>query len=423
MVASTAWTSELDVQRQGRVSVFWLLLRVMACFVLVANFFTLVQVGPLSLLGYATVVILLVTTMALAFNIRGVVLMFRPLFLWGTFVVWLCLTFVISGIVVAQPPIANISLIAIMALSGVMAWAVPSEVKTLHTILRWAFVANAGISMVLLALTGLSGDLLGPRTCAITAVLGLGITLSYWRRGHRAWLFVSLALVLVPLVTLSRTAAACGLVLFPISGIPLRQRKLSWTKMAFLGIAACVCLYSAMEMFPELQNRFFFGGRTAKDFVHGNATLDTSGRAEMWAAVIDSWSATPQTMWIGRGAGSSEDAASEGVSSMSHPHNDYLALLHDYGIIGFSIFVLAYFKLIWGRWKTWGRSESAGSQHAIIHSAAFLMALAMAIMMITDNPLEYMFAILPTALVVGSSIGLEANENSQESASPESSFT
>jgi O-antigen ligase len=412
----------MEVQRWSRGSIFWLLLRMMAFFVVVANFFSLIQVGQISLLGYATVAILLATITALVLNFKGAVMLLGRFSGWVAFVVWLCLTFVISGVEVAQPPIANISLVAIMAFSGMMAWAVPSEVNTLYTILRWAFAANTGLAILLLAITGTSGDLLGPRTCAIVAVLGLGVTLSYWRHGHRVWLYVSLAMILIPLVTLSRTAAACGLILFPISGIPMRKRKVSWTKIAILGIGACACFFIAIEMSPELQSRFFFGGRTAKDFVHGDATLDTSGRAEMWGAIIDSWSADQQTMWIGRGAGSSEGAAASAVASMSHPHNDYLALLHDYGIIGFAIFIVAFLRLIWGRWKTWRNSEFAGSEWATVHSSAFLMVLALGIMMITDNPMEYMFAILPTALMVGSSIGLEANESSGELALTESSL-
>jgi O-antigen ligase len=418
-----SWTTNIDGQYHGRPSIFWMMLRALAGFVLIANFLTLVQVGTISLLGYATVVILGVTIMALAFSLREVIQLFRYLYLWLAFVLWLCLTFILSGVAVIQPPIAHISLVMIMAVSMVMAFAVPGEVKILHTILRWVFVVNAGLSLLLLALTGTSGDLLGPRTCAIMAILGLGITLSYWRHGHRRWLYVSMGLVLIPLVTLSRTAAVCGLVLFPISGLAMRKRKASWVKLALLGVAACICFLIAVEVSPAIRDRFFFGGRGAKDFVHGNATLDTSGRAEMWGAVIDSWWTNPQTIWIGRGAGSSEEIANSAVSNMSHPHNDYLALLHDYGIIGFTIFAVAFFGLIWGRWKIWRRSEIEGSPHAMIHSSAFLMALALGLMMITDNPLEYVFAILPTALVVGCSIGVEVNDKSRKFVAREVSFT
>jgi O-antigen ligase len=406
------WTNGADIQRGNRGSLFPLILRLMALFVVVANYFSLIQAGPSSLLGYATVVLLLVALLGLAFSASKTLVVFRPLFLWAVFFFWMCFSFVVSGVAVPQPPIVNIALIAIMAFSAISAWAVPSQMHSLFAILRWAFVANAGIAALYL-LSSYSGDLVGARTCAITAVLGLALLLSHWRHGHRLWLFISAAVVLVPLATLSRTAAACGLLLFPLSALRLPGRKTRWGRVAILAIAACALFYIATEMSPSLKSRFFFGGRSATDFVTGHATLDTSGRAEMWQAVIESWSYSWKTMLIGRGAGSNEDAAAAGVSTMAHPHNDYLALLHDYGAIGLSIFLIAFFKMLSGRWKAWGRAEAAGSEYAEIHSAAFLMALAFAIMMTTDNPLDYMFAIMPTAIVVGCSLGLEINQKRQ----------
>jgi O-antigen ligase len=405
----TPWIIEAGTQRPSRASVFHITVRIMACFVVVANFLYLIQAGPLSLLGYVTILFLLVAGLELAFSTRATLTIFGPLFFWVVFVAWLCISFAISGIAVPQPPIANAALIAIMALSGINAWADPREACTLLGILRWAFVANAGLSL-LLVFTGISSNSgLGSRTLAIVAVLGLAVTLSYWRSGHPWWFLISIGVWLVPLVTLSRTAAICGALLFPLSASRSHGRRRRWTKVVVLTMVAGCTFYVAIRTVPEFENRFFFG-RSPEDFINGKASLDTAGRAQMWQSVIESWSATAQTMIIGQGAGTSEDAASKGVSSMDHPHNDYLGVLHDYGIIGLSIFVTAFFLLLRGRWKAWSHAEESGSQQAGIHCAAFLMAFAFAIMMITDNPLEYFFAILPTAIVVGSSVGVEMYE-------------
>ena len=398
-------------QHGNRASIIHITLRIMTGFVVAANFLAAVQAGPLTLLGYVTILFLIVAGLVLTFRTGATLMIFKPLFFWGAFIVWMCISFAVSGITVPQPPIAIAALIAIMALSGINAWAVPNEVHALHTILRWAFIANAGFSLVIVLGRIPADYYLGSRTLAIVALLGLAVTLSYWRAGHPLWFFVSIGMWLVPLVTFSRTATICGVFLFPLSASRSQDPGRRWTKRLILVMLAGCGFYGATQIFPEFENRFFFG-RSTQDFFNGKATLDTAGRAEMWQAVIESWSSTPQTMLIGQGAGSSGVAASKGVSSMNHPHNDYLGLLHDYGIIGFSIFVTAFFLLLRGRWRAWSRAEESGSRHAVIHSAAFLITSAFAVMMFTDNPLEYFFAILPTAVIVGSSVGVEMHESS-----------
>jgi O-antigen ligase len=408
MEQTAVFVSDIDDGRAGRVSLIDVSLRAMACLVVLGTLPSAIRVGSISMLGYATVVCLGIAVIELTYTLNSTIKVFKHLFLWGMFFVWICLSLLVSGLAYPQPLLANIALILLLALSAINGWSQPARIYTLHTILRWSFIVNIGISVILLLSQAL-GDVAGPRGCAIVAVLGLAVTLSYWRVGHIWWLFASVALWLVILLTLSRTATICGALLFLLA--VSRRRDGSFSKSKILIAAGVGATFFAILIvaFPQFEGRFFFG-HSAADFAHGKAGLDTSGRAEMWQAVFDSWSSTPKNMLLGQGAGTSEDAASKGVPSMTHPHNDYLAVLHDYGLIGWLIFAVALVRLLYGRWKAWSKAGLEGAEYTFIHSSAFLMVVAFVIMMITDNPYDYFYAILPVAIVVGSSVGLEIRQ-------------
>jgi O-antigen ligase len=137
----------------------------------------------------------------------------------------------------------------------------------------------------------------------------------------------------------------------------------------------------------------------------GSTRIDTSGRLEIWAAVIASAREDPVT---GKGLGSSQvllGAADPGASP-EHPHNDYLRLWHDLGLVGLLLFLTAA-----GGWmvillRSWYQAEQLGRGTAQLKLAAALGLLAVLLAMITDNVIVYVFVMGPLGVIVGAGLGL-----------------
>ncbi len=119
--------------------------------------------------------------------------------------------------------------------------------------------------------------------------------------------------------------------------------------------------------------------------------------------------------WIGHGVGSADDLINRVYSTaVGHPHNDYLRLLHDYGLLGTCLWGIGYALLLMRTWRAWhvstvtkreGRTHDSSSELRI-HAAAFLALVGVAIAMITDNAIVYMYVIGPLGVLVGLSLGL-----------------
>jgi O-antigen ligase len=144
----------------------------------------------------------------------------------------------------------------------------------------------------------------------------------------------------------------------------------------------------------------------------GGISLNVTGRGEFWSTTWDSYQTAP---YFGHGAGSAAELITSVYSAaIGHPHNDYLRLLHDYGLIGAVLWVAGYLGLMVRTWRLWqGRRRSAQSivpsriaDEVRIHAAAFLALMGVAIAMITDNPIDYLFVMAPLGLLVGLSLGL-----------------
>jgi O-antigen ligase len=123
----------------------------------------------------------------------------------------------------------------------------------------------------------------------------------------------------------------------------------------------------------------------------------------MWDTTIGSWQEAP---WFGHGMGSAAVLMEE-TYGLEHPHNDYLRVLHDLGLVGLSLWVLGLLKLLSHEYRQWRWEYYA--QHkseAIVHKAAFLSLAAFIMSMATDNSISYLFVMLPLGITLGASAGL-----------------
>src|SRR6185312_13156272 len=194
----------------------------------------------------------------------------------------------------------------------------------------------------------------GPGTHAILSPrpFGLmGVVLVAWFLGAgmvgRRWAYwVVGAAILLTLLSLSRSAFAAQLVLVALAWFDLRNFR-GWLTAIGAGIVVIAIAIAAVFLYEPLHHRFFHGD-TAQV---GGFSLNVTGRDALWSA---NWGWFQNRPVIGHGAGASDTLTNAlPFHGAGHPHNDYLRILVDYGIVGFVIWMTAYLVLLWLTWKRW----------------------------------------------------------------------
>lgn len=214
------------------------------------------------------------------------------------------------------------------------------------------------------------------------------LALSRWRYDkHKiaARLATALALASI-LVTVERMASLVALlVLLPFRFIKFDRRFLS---NALASTALVLILGFLLFQIPAVHYRFF----EAKDpTFEQQEIIDTTGRAEMWYVTLVDALEKP---FIGHGTGSSEVLIPELVPGLDHPHEEYLRVYHDLGVIGLALFISAWFGRVFHHFRLW-RSSGDNPDAAQPHMAAALASLALIVSFLTDNALVATFVMVP----------------------------
>ena len=195
--------------------------------------------------------------------------------------------------------------------------------------------------------------------------------------------------------SLSRTALVIAVLLLAFA-ILRSRRGLRGFRVVLALVALTVVAVGAFLTVPSLRDRFLVGDNGVEV---GGVALNTSGRSQIWSVVIQD---SLPTTWFGRGAGTASDLLAARYPDIAQPHDDYLRIWHDFGLIGLILFVTAYAVLVAGALRRALRAEPAARG---VHWAAVLALMAVASAAVTDNPVIYPFVMLPLGIVVGLSIG------------------
>lgn len=319
------------------------------------------------------------------------------LLVWCLFLAWAAATVAMNRLDSRAVQHLSVYLLFVAGLS-IAIW------TTSHGAAEWYLGALARLG-VLLSLVFLAAKLIGgeasrvvygPRSFALTALICLAAAVAYphatARHSLRRWTPYLIAVVIA--ASLSRTAAAVALLFLVVYFARARPGKGN-----LLRTTVALCILSALTVgaihyVPAVHDRVFGGDRaTVSGF-----RLNTEGRTVLWRVVENQISTDP---WLGHGTGAASDAIARAVPSLTQPHNDYLRLLDDNGIIGLSIWCLGFALLFAGCLKRLRRAEGPESA---VHLAALLSLLAVAISMTTDNTIVYPFVMLPVAVLVGASL-------------------
>ena len=252
----------------------------------------------------------------------------------------------------------------------------------------WIFLAVAGVTTGLLVagqLYGVTGFAAGSITASLLAVwYAARFANGDWRA--LAWWA---ALALVPVLANTRTGMLAVALTLPLTLAPLSIKKRL--------IAVALLLVAGLLAFQteHIQRKMFFSGQgTVADAIAGvsdmfagraveSGDFVTSGRKTMNDALVDGLAAA---YWLGYGANTTE-AISFNIAGVTHPHNDWLRLRYEYGLLGLLIFALTMLAQMWHAYKRakWLRSSSA----AIFLYAGAGSFIPMAIFMASDNVMLY----------------------------------
>lgn len=240
---------------------------------------------------------------------------------------------------------------------------------------------------------------MGPRSFGLFALIGIAYFVARWRYGSPRS-FVAAAAVLIGIVlSLSRMALGVGILLFPLAQLKPHGVR-GWLFLSAWILSGMTVLYTAITRVQSLNERFFEGDVSLQV---GGLGINAMGRTNLWGVTWDSFERSP---WIGQGAGSASILISTYFpGTASHPHQDYLRILHDYGLVGFVLWVVGFGQLLWLTGRSWLQADRQQSREAHIHFSAFLALIAITLTMLTDNTVVYIFVMAPLAILVGTSMG------------------
>ena len=278
----------------------------------------------------------------------------------------------------------------IMFIVAIPVTAASCSAHTADWTIRWARVIAIIVGSVAAGQSLMGVEIYGPRSVGLMLVVFVAITLVLPKRAWFDWA-LPLLLVVACALTLSRTALFVSAILIPVSFL-FTARRNGILKVLAIAIPIYYAMYLLVTTWEPLRDRFLQGDAA---YVVGGLTLNTSGRAVLWDMTSASWRESPL---LGKGPGSASALISSRFNHISHPHNDYLRILHDFGLIGFVPFVVGFLLLMWAIAR-----RALRSPHPI-HKAAALALIGVAAVAFTDNVLIYPFVMLPVAVLVGLSV-------------------
>jgi hypothetical protein len=240
-------------------------------------------------------------------------------------------------------------------------------------------------------------DLTGPatRSLAITLVPLLvfsSLGLKNWKAEMAA---AGLALVIC-LATGSRTATVVVAASICISAA-LRQNRRNF---ALICAAIAVAGYFVVNSDAFKQRMFHSGEGSLADIVTLHPNFDTAGRVDLWFGLVDE---CRPSRWLGQGFGSADRLTADLTAGvLRQPHNDYLRIFCDTGLIG-SILFWAFILAVLLRASRVLRLpvDSPDRSWAV---GTFQLSAALLLFAISDNVLIYTAQFMaPAALVFSQS--------------------
>jgi O-antigen ligase len=240
-----------------------------------------------------------------------------------------------------------------------------------------------------------SDDIVSARAFGLFALFGVGQQLARWRHGARLGLVWAILITFLIGASESRLALGIAVVLFPLAQVPVRNLA-RLGKMLVVLVLAALLSYGAFLYFDSLRDRFLTGDVS---LTIGSVSINGSGRSAFWKLTADAFWDAP--IW-GHGAGTAGALIDSVYAVIHHPHNDYLRILHDYGLVGMSLWAIGMITILVSLWRQWRMGYGGRSARLVL--MAILLLVAFCLEMTAENAMVYVFVVAPLGLIVGSAL-------------------
>jgi O-antigen ligase len=373
------------------------------------------HVGPTTAQGIETISLVAVMILVYLNGYAGAgVSDRRRLFPVAMFVLW-----TVASFGWGTPNLAGLQNVAVYgAFAGMLViaatvgrWRPVDSHRALDIAFRIAAVVGLPLYAISYAAQGHKTRLLvSPRPFALFGLILVAWFMAAHVNGSRLAKWIVAATVLLTVLSLSRSALAAQFAVITLAyfGTTTNFRKLIRSLVVTLTIVALAA--ALVSQYAPLRDRFFQGD------VHkvGSISLNVMGRDAVWA---QNWVWFKEKPWIGWGAGASDQKTStwshasvlpQGVkgTTIGHPHNDYLRILVDFGIVGLLIWIIAYIGLLRMTWRRWRDVVHSRTPAEHVSCAAFLALVGISLTMMVDNPLIEIAKMAPLGAIVGLAAGM-----------------
>jgi len=329
-----------------------------------------------SVAGYAWIICLAFAVMIIPANIDRISFPLSIWLPWSLFVI-------ISGYMSDYVNLQRSTLLLCPIVVGLASSTARVDEKQLVNFALLVKLFSLAVLVLAFFLTGLlltgqlpSATALAPQ--AITGTVLAAFFASGYTFGRVKDLFWWSAIALLPVVALTRMAIfATGLTLpATFSPMKLQTRMILLVVVALLGLGL---FYS-----PRVQEKMFMKGEGSLSDIGDPNNLATSGRRYMAGVLLTEIAERP--IW-GHGANASEDLILKLTEGrLTHPHDDWLRFLYDYGAVGTALF---FFTLVFQVRHLLRKARRSDGEIRTVFFAAASTFLPFVLMMFTDNIVLY----------------------------------
>lgn len=251
--------------------------------------------------------------------------------------------------------------------------------------------------------TGPEG-VLHPRPLSLYLLIALSYCLAEWKYGDslykkRLGLILSILTSITIFFTLSRVAIITAIGLLMLFFIKPGN---IW-KVIIVALVTVMITIMLILNVPFLRGRFFYSQDEIKSLSQLTIqNINTSGRIVFWPETFNHAIQKPIFGW---GPGTARILVAgfftEKELSEYHPHNEYLQIFHDLGMIGLLIFGYSWLNALFKHWQQWKHYHYLHINYlSKWNLAAMLSITAVLVTAITDNTLHYAFVTGPVFIII-----------------------
>jgi O-antigen ligase len=316
---------------------------------------------------------------------------------WGLWLGWCLFTTILHGLPQRDGQ-QNLAVFSVLVL-GVYVTSKTFNIESLPTVSVWMFRASSVLALLFSYQVVRGGygsrevGFLGNRSFALVALIPIVWCSAHWVSSTGRERFVVWILMFEMAISGSRTGLVLALIFIGANSLSAANRR---GRLLVRIVVAVIVLEQLITRWAPLKARFTEGDAA---FHVGSITINTEGRMLVWENL---WAEYHQAAWTGSGLGHAAYSTKVFAHSISQPHNDYLRILVDQGLIGLILFALGCLVLL-VRLSRYARNDG---QHRSLHLAAAMSLVSLMSGMMTDNPLIYIFVIIPTAGLIGVSLAV-----------------